>query len=314
MEKEERIIKVINKKFDEYIEERRSDLSLIDERILEVRKLLQLVRYGAVKEYYAATQPKKHENSEKGLSIHPATKALLIGKRPRPSNQVKLEPSSSNVGHLPPLNNENYLEPPLKKKTLTPLNNYVLQSRFKKEAPKNVPPLAKDNLPPCYMPPLAKDNLPPCYVPPLAKGNPFKTLIPRAAQHKEKRRIVVGNVSRWIPEEGREGASTHKWMVYVRGEEHAPALPEVAKVVFTLHESYSPHDVVEVTAHPFHLTRRGWGEFPLKVEIYFANLENKPVQVVHNLKLDKTLTGHQTLGAETILDVFLFKHKAASSN
>jgi hypothetical protein len=157
------------------------------------------------------------------------------------------------------LNNENYLEPPLKKKTLTPLNNYVLQSRFKKEAPKNVPPLAKDNLSPCY-------------VPPLAKGNPFKTLIPRAAQHKEKRRIVVGNVSRWIPEEGREGASPLKWMVYVRGEEHAPALPEVAKVVFTLHESYSPHDVVEVTAHPFHLTRRGWGEFPLKVRgIYFFN-------------------------------------------
>jgi len=63
MEKEERIIKVINKKFDEYIEERRSDLSLIDERILEVRKLLQLVRYVAVKENYAATQPKNHEIS-----------------------------------------------------------------------------------------------------------------------------------------------------------------------------------------------------------------------------------------------------------
>lgn len=47
---------------------------------------------------------------------------------------------------------------------------------------------------------------------------------------------------------------------------------------------------------PFHLARRGWGEFPLRVRIVFKDRLNKPVDVIHNLKLDKTYTGRQTLG------------------
>lgn len=45
----------------------------------------------------------------------------------------------------------------------------------------------------------AEEKALPGYVPPLPKENPFKVLAPRAAQHKIKRRIVVGNVSKWIP-------------------------------------------------------------------------------------------------------------------
>lgn len=47
---------------------------------------------------------------------------------------------------------------------------------------------------------------------------------------------------------------------------------------------------------PFHLSRRGWGEFPLRVQIHFQCSANKPVDVIHNLKLDRTYTGRQTLG------------------
>ncbi|KAJ8961459.1 hypothetical protein NQ318_014707 [Aromia moschata] len=57
--------------------------------------------------------------------------------------------------------------------------------------------------------------------------------------------------------------------------------------------------------YPFHLSRRGWGEFPLRVQIFFKCSLNKPVSIVHNLKLDKTYTGRQTLGNETIVDVYL---------
>ena len=63
--------------------------------------------------------------------------------------------------------------------------------------------------------------------------------------------------------------------------------------------------MIDVSQKPFHLIRRGWGEFPARVQIHFKNPANKPVDVVHNLKLDKTYTGLQTLGSETLIDVWL---------
>ena len=39
----------------------------------------------------------------------------------------------------------------------------------------------------------------------------------------------------------------------------------MSRVVFTLHPSYQPHHVIQLEHPPFQLTRRGWGEFPLKV-------------------------------------------------
>ena len=42
-------------------------------------------------------------------------------------------------------------------------------------------------------------------------------LVPRGHQHKSKRRFVIGNVSKWIECNQREDSSTHKWMLYLRG-------------------------------------------------------------------------------------------------
>lgn len=53
------------------------------------------------------------------------------------------------------------------------------------------------------------------------------------------------------------------------------------------------------------MTRRGWGEFPLRVQLFFSDPLSKPVNVIHNLKLDRTYTGLQTLGSETVVDVFV---------
>lgn len=134
------------------------------------------------------------------------------------------------------------------------------------------------------------------------------TAVSRAPRLKNKMRVIVGNVSKYISSEKRDPTdhATHKWMVYVRCP---PGEPEIASVVrkvrFFLHPSYRPNDLVEVTEAPFQLVRKGWGEFPLRVQLHFRERWNKPVDVIHSLKLDKTYTGLQTLGAETVVDLWL---------
>ncbi|XP_059201024.1 YEATS domain-containing protein 2 [Centropristis striata] len=126
-----------------------------------------------------------------------------------------------------------------------------------------------------------------------------------------KKTIVVGNVSRYIPPDKREenDQSTHKWMVYVRGSRREPSIDHfVKKVWFFLHPSYKPNDLVEVSEPPFHLTRRGWGEFPVRIQIHFKDHRNKRIDIIHQLKLDRTYTGLQTLGAETVVDVELYRN------
>ncbi|KAL2804756.1 YEATS domain-containing protein 2 isoform 3 [Daubentonia madagascariensis] len=115
----------------------------------------------------------------------------------------------------------------------------------------------------------------------------------------------------YIPPDKREenDQSTHKWMVYVRGSRREPSINHfVKKVWFFLHPSYKPNDLVEVREPPFHLTRRGWGEFPVRVQVHFKDSQNKRIDIIHNLKLDRTYTGLQTLGAETVVDVELHRH------
>ena len=123
-----------------------------------------------------------------------------------------------------------------------------------------------------------------------------------------KKRIIIGNTSKFISIDNREenDKSTHKWMVYVRGPPGEPHIDRfIKKVWFFLHPSYRPNDIVEVNKPPFHLTRRGWGEFPVRVQLHFVDPRNKRVDVIHELKLDRTYTGLQTLGAETVVDLEL---------
>lgn len=148
----------------------------------------------------------------------------------------------------------------------------------------------------------------PHYIPPIKKESPFEPRDPRGLQHKYKQRIIIGNVSKWIHPDQREDASSHKWMIYVRGDKDQPDISHVVeKVRFELHPSYHPHHIIEITETPFQLTRRGWGEFGISVSLFWRNERDRMVAVVHNLKLDKTHTGLQTLGAETAVDVWLHK-------
>ncbi|CDH50369.1 yeats domain-containing protein 2 [Lichtheimia corymbifera JMRC:FSU:9682] len=125
-----------------------------------------------------------------------------------------------------------------------------------------------------------------------------------------KRQIIVGNVSKFIPPEKRDPTLknyTHKWMVYVV---EPPQMQEVSKFVtgvrFFLHPSYKPLDVVDVTEPPFRLTRLGWGEFPIRVQLFFVDKRrNKSVDIIHHVKLDHSHSGKQMLGGERVVEIEL---------
>ncbi|KAI8380375.1 yeats family-domain-containing protein [Blakeslea trispora] len=126
-----------------------------------------------------------------------------------------------------------------------------------------------------------------------------------------KRRIIVGNVSKFIIPERRDPALkqfTHKWMIYVveppQSKESISAFITCAR--FYLHPSYKPHDVVDVTEPPFKLTRLGWGEFPVRVQLFFVDRRrNKAVDLIHHLKLDNSHSGRQLLGGERSIEIEL---------
>uniref|UniRef100_A0A667XM19 YEATS domain-containing protein 2 n=1 Tax=Myripristis murdjan TaxID=586833 RepID=A0A667XM19_9TELE len=125
-----------------------------------------------------------------------------------------------------------------------------------------------------------------------------------------KKTIVVGNVSKYIPPDKREenDQSTHKWMLYVRGSRREPSIDHfVKKVWFFLHPSYKPNDLVEVSEPPFHLTRRGWGEFPVRIQIHFKDPRNKRIDIIHQLKV-RPITLMTCLYLFQVVDVELHRN------
>ncbi|KAJ3397671.1 YEATS domain-containing protein 2 [Chytriomyces hyalinus] len=144
-----------------------------------------------------------------------------------------------------------------------------------------------------------------------------------------KKRVVVGNVSRYIPEEKRKLSKFEfKWMIYVRGPpgveyivlipsssffnfcsclaQNADITPFITQVRFHLHPDYAPNEIIDVFSPPFTLTRYGWGEFSVRVRLYFVDPNrNKPQDVIYTLKFDKFMSGRQVLGGEQRYDVEL---------
>lgn len=129
------------------------------------------------------------------------------------------------------------------------------------------------------------------------------------------KKLVVGNVSQFIPKEKRDTESSpycYRWMVYVRGPPGSEDLSTFVKSVrFTLHESYRPYDIVVVDKPPFHLTQYGWGESSIIIKLNFVDSEkNAPFELVYRLKLDPHCTGRQTLGGEKVFNVELDRSSA----
>jgi YEATS domain-containing protein 4 len=94
--------------------------------------------------------------------------------------------------------------------------------------------------------------------------------------------FVYGSVAWWLGR--KEQSHSHKWTVYVRGLDCEDLSYMLRKVVFNLHSSFNNPKRI-VTQHPFEITEFGWGEFELKIQLYFVDSDEPPVEVFHHLRL-----------------------------
>lgn len=176
-----------------------------------------------------------------------------------------------------------------------------LPDQMGSSAPLKVVPKKEENEEPCF-----SDSYKTSFSESVEKAFPKPNVTIVRGTYRVKHQFIVGNVSKWIPPANREDEATHKWMLYVRDKGRDDEMAKIIKKVrYFLHESYQPHDIIEVTSSPFHLTRRGWGEFPVRVTIFFQHSSNKPIDLIHNLKLDHSFSGAQMLGGETLVEVDL---------
>ncbi|KAK2576226.1 hypothetical protein KPH14_005595 [Odynerus spinipes] len=293
-----KITAIIEKEFSQEIDAKRNEVLQIQERLHKALKTLHLLRYVIITDFYNRKQCQASQNREtQQVRIHPAIKQL-IGKGPKRLHNDFAVPSTSTDPRF--LNG--YLHPSSVETKTIEQNGLKTENTAESSRECNTTMQFEEHTVEDDIPPPKKI---PRYVPPKS-GVPEPVCPSRGVRHKVRKRIVIGNISKWIPPDWREDAASHKWTIYVRGSKEVSNIGDfVSKVRFFLHPSYRPNDVVEVSSAPFHLSRRGWGEFPLRVQLHFKNPINKPMDIIHHLKLDRTYTGLQTLGSETIVDVWI---------
>ena len=120
-----------------------------------------------------------------------------------------------------------------------------------------------------------------------------------------KRKIVVGNIAKYIEKDG--GNSKFKWKVYIRGSSDNPHLETfISKIRVFLHPTYE-NNIVDLE-FPFKIVREGWGEFPIRLKLFFVDERNKPTDLIYQLKLDGPLSGSYTLGSEKVYNIDLDKN------
>jgi transcription initiation factor IIF auxiliary subunit len=100
------------------------------------------------------------------------------------------------------------------------------------------------------------------------------------------KQIIYGSVALWLGKRADEKA-THKWAVYVRGPNNEDISYFIKDVEFTLHTSFE-NNVRKVSKFPFELYEAGWGEFDIKITIYFIDESIRPMEFMHLLKLYPT--------------------------
>lgn len=114
------------------------------------------------------------------------------------------------------------------------------------------------------------------------------------------RKIVIGNVSRYIPlAERKPGLEkyAYKWGLYVKSYNDTPVESFVQKIRFHLHPDYKPYDIVQCREPPYQIWKYGWGEFPVRIQIFFVDSErNKPLDIIQNLKVSRLLFACYSIG------------------
>jgi YEATS domain-containing protein 4 len=93
---------------------------------------------------------------------------------------------------------------------------------------------------------------------------------------------VYGSIAFPLPKT--DEYNTHKWTLYVRGPNNEDLSQGIAKVVFQLHPSFA-QPVRELTAPPFEVTEKGWGEFEASIRIVWRDPAEKALVLMHMIKL-----------------------------
>ena len=132
----------------------------------------------------------------------------------------------------------------------------------------------------------------------------------KTSRYYIKRRVIIGTTSQCLPASSGT-KDTHKWSIYVKCPNPDPRQPNeistfVRAVKFYLHPSLKPNDVVKCDAPPFFINNTGWGEFPVRIRLYFWDDEmNKPVDLIHQLTLCRTDLNGSIKGPEIPFDIEL---------
>ncbi|KAH8378089.1 hypothetical protein KR093_009130 [Drosophila rubida] len=318
-----RIEEIVRAEFQKELNLKEQQLGEIDSRLLQARQLLDKLRYHVVSEYYKKQQVSltaadvakirssdtlfgdgaEHNGAQ--LALHPAIKKI-VGKRPAP---IQL--------HLP-----ERTAATLAKQTIRLRNPAHRRAERRRQMKIREKGIVTDH----SLDKVKKTDETSCDEQPCTSKQAFKrqqeeqlelgsTSVPALntsrLNNKNKFHFVIGNTSKYIggsdyDPQGSQGLA-YKWLVYVQAKNlPQPLETYLKKVRFQLHHSYRPNDIVDVHSPPFQLTRRGWGEFPMRIQLYFQDhLQQKPVQLVHTIVLDKTMCGLHTMGGETTVEVWL---------
>lgn len=205
---------------------RQKQLEEIEEKVFKAQKLLHVVRYVLISSYYNSKALDYESANASTLDpnnlladqnrIHPAVKKLL----------------GNNTSSL------KFLAPRTKRKaTIT----HTETSNEAQSEPKKIK-LEKEDC--------SENSI--SMVGPIKIEQHIPKTIDEPVMNRKKvqHRIVIGNIS-YYKKSLQQNNLTHKWMVYVKifkGLKDGPELTNLItdKVVFHLHPSYKPHDIVEI--------------------------------------------------------------------
>nr|XP_026488764.1 uncharacterized protein LOC113395378 [Vanessa tameamea] len=311
LSEEEKIVKIkqiIHREFRNELNIRENEVTLIDQRMTTARRYLHQVRYSLVNNYYrdqklqltgsqiedevaAQTEPRARSEvssilRESQRRLHPSVRKLLgkqtvdleeIFRSREPRNKARKDYSAM-----------------VQTKNITISADSTISLRPSTEK--------MEEEEPCSSRP---KKIPRQIDPKVNNVVTFDEITRNKKKHRY--RIIIGNTSKYAPPASRLDRSTHKWLLYVRGPPRADVSRVLRAVSVQLHHSYAPHHTVHIDKPPFQVSRRGWGEFPARVTLHFALPDrNRPATLTHTIKLDRHYTGLQTLGAETVADVWLY--------
>ncbi|XP_016979634.1 uncharacterized protein LOC108044973 [Drosophila rhopaloa] len=318
-DKVQRIRKLLRQEFQREIAQKVEQLAEIDRRLIQGRQLLDRLRYQVVSEYYrkqqvpltAADVGKVRGDSLFGddisapqLPLHPAIKKI-VGKRPVPiQNHLPERTAATLAKQTIRLRNPAHRRAEKRRQQKIKEQGIVTDHSKDQQVAETPISIKLEDEQPCTSRQAYEKQL---------------ELNASRLNNKNKFNFVVGNTSKYIGEGSREKSNgeqalIYKWLVYVQGKDLPQPLGSyIKKVRFQLHHSYRPNDIVDVHTPPFQLTRRGWGEFPMRIQLFFQeHLQQKPVQLMHTVVLDKTMCGLHTMGAETTVEIWLKAEQAVT--